>query len=164
MIHLTFKNSPELDLKVPSLTYPGVIALTPRKSLLVAGSGQMAFHEIFIDWNNLKVLKTRELCVPLPPLREGCGEVRLLWGSYRGIPVMRDWLSLFSVKREFNKLFCVIRDLKVLRDPWRTWTINRYSWFHHSIWRYFEMPVLRKTWKTYFKTENIKCDKQQTSL
>ena len=38
-------------------------------------------------------------------------------GSYRGIPVMRDWLILFSVKREFNKLFFVIRDLKVLRDP-----------------------------------------------
>ena len=60
-------------------------------------------------------------------------------GSYRGIPVMRDWLILFSVKREFNKLFFVIRDLKVLRDPWRTWIINRYSWFHHSIWRDFEM-------------------------
>ena len=26
---------------------------------------------------------------------------------------MRDWLILFSVKREFNKLFFVIRDLKV---------------------------------------------------
>ena len=38
-------------------------------------------------------------------------------GSYRGITVMRDWLILFSVKREFNKLFFVIRDLKVLRDP-----------------------------------------------
>ena len=38
-------------------------------------------------------------------------------GSYRGIPVMRDWLILSSVKREFNKLFFVIRDLKVLRDP-----------------------------------------------
>ena len=46
---------------------------------------------------------------------------------------------LFSVKREFDKLFFVIRDLKVLGDPWRTWIINRYSWFHHSIWRYFEM-------------------------
>ena len=77
-------------------------------------------------------------------------------GSYRGIPVMRDRLILFSVKREFNKLFFVIRHLKVLRDPWRTWIINRYSWFHHSIWRDFEMRVLRKT---YFKTENIKCDK-----
>ena len=38
-------------------------------------------------------------------------------GPYRGIPVMCDWLILFSVKREFNKLFFVIRDLKVLRDP-----------------------------------------------
>ena len=31
--------------------------------------------------------------------------------------MMRDWLILFSVKLEFNKLFFVIRDLKVLRDP-----------------------------------------------
>ena len=46
---------------------------------------------------------------------------------------------LFSVKREFNKLFFVIRDLKVLGDPWRTWIINLCSWFHHSIWRDFEM-------------------------
>ena len=86
-----------------------------------------------------------------------CPCLLVVWGgSYRGITVMRDWLILFSVKREFNKLFFVIRDLKVLRDPWRTWIINRYSWFHHSIWRDFEMRVLRKT---YFKTENIKCDK-----
>ena len=34
-----------------------------------------------------------------------------------------DWF-LSSVKREFNKLFFVIRDLKVLRDPWRTWIIT----------------------------------------
>ena len=38
-------------------------------------------------------------------------------GSYRGITVMQDWLILFSVKHEFNKLFFLIRDLKVLRDP-----------------------------------------------
>ena len=25
------------------------------------------------------------------------------------------------------------RDLKVLRDPWKTWIINWYSWFYHSI-------------------------------
>ena len=31
--------------------------------------------------------------------------------------MMRDYLILFSVKREFTKLFFVIRDLKVLRDP-----------------------------------------------
>ena len=30
-------------------------------------------------------------------------------GSYRGMPVMRDWLILFSVKREFNEI--------ILRDP-----------------------------------------------
>ena len=34
-------------------------------------------------------------------------------GSYRGIRVMRDYLILFSVKRECRKLFFLIRDLKV---------------------------------------------------
>ena len=38
-------------------------------------------------------------------------------GSYRCILVMREKLILFSVKREFRKLFFVIGDLKVLRDP-----------------------------------------------
>ena len=38
-------------------------------------------------------------------------------GSYRGIPVIRDKLILFSVKRELRKLFFVIRDLKVFGDP-----------------------------------------------
>jgi len=41
------------------------------------------------------------------------------------------------VKREFRKLFFVICDLKVLRDPWRTWISNRYSWFNYSILRDF---------------------------
>ena len=31
--------------------------------------------------------------------------------------MMRDWLILFFVKREFRKLFFVARDLRVLRDP-----------------------------------------------
>ena len=47
--------------------------------------------------------------------------------------LIRRFLILFSVKREVRKLFFVTRDLKVLRDPRRTWTFNRYSWFHHSI-------------------------------
>ena len=34
-------------------------------------------------------------------------------GSYRGILVMRDKLILSFVKRELEKLFFVIRDLKV---------------------------------------------------
>ena len=37
-------------------------------------------------------------------------------GSYRGIPVMRDKLILFSVKCEFRKLFFLIPDLKVFGD------------------------------------------------
>ena len=53
------------------------------------------------------------------------------------------WLAdlIFFVKREFRKLFFVIRDPKVLRDPWRTWIINRYSWFYHSILRDFQTRV-----------------------
>ena len=49
--------------------------------------------------------------------RIACSLTTLLRGSYRGILVMRDYLILFSVKREFRKLFFVTRDLKVLRDP-----------------------------------------------
>ena len=49
----------ELELKMPSSTGPGVIALTPQKSLLVASSVQVdpVLYEIFMDWNNLKVVK-----------------------------------------------------------------------------------------------------------
>jgi len=36
--------------------------------------------------------------------------INLTKGSHRGIFVMRDQLILFSVKREFKKLFFVIRD------------------------------------------------------
>ena len=64
-------------------------------------------------------------------------------GSYRGILVMCDYLILFSVKHEFRKLFLVIRDLKVFRDPVRTCIINRHSGFYHSILRDFETQVLR---------------------
>ena len=53
---------------MPSSTDPGVIALTPQKSLLVASSVQLdpVLYEIFMDWNNLKVVKMREIIVPLP--------------------------------------------------------------------------------------------------
>ena len=34
-------------------------------------------------------------------------------------------------------------DRKVLRDPWRTWIINQYSWFYHFILRDFRMQVLQ---------------------
>ena len=82
----TFDSS-ELELKVPSLTYPGVIALTPQKSLLVAGSVQLdpGLYEIFMDWNSLKVLKMREICVPLPEEEdEEYGGIGLLCGSPDG--------------------------------------------------------------------------------
>ena len=38
-------------------------------------------------------------------------------GWYRGILVTRDQLILFSMKREFRKLFFVTCDLKVSCDP-----------------------------------------------
>ena len=34
-------------------------------------------------------------------------------------------------------------DLKVLRDPWRTWIIDWYLWFYLSILRDFERQVLQ---------------------
>ncbi|XP_073248030.1 uncharacterized protein [Porites lutea] len=82
----TFDSS-ELELKVPSLSYPGVIALTPQKSLLVAGSVELdpGLYEIFMDWNSLKVLKMREICVPLPDEEdEEYGGIGLLCGSPDG--------------------------------------------------------------------------------
>ena len=54
------------------------------------------------------------------------------------------WLpDLFPVKCEFKKLYFMIHYLKVLRDPWRTWIINRYLWFYHSVLCDFEMQVLQ---------------------
>ena len=81
----TFDSS-ELELKVPSLTYPGVIALTPQKSLLVAGSVELdpGLYEIFMDWNSFKVLKMREICVPLPEEDEEYGGIGLVCGSPDG--------------------------------------------------------------------------------
>lgn len=40
-------------------------------------------------------------------------------GLYRGILVMWEYvlLIIFSMKHEFRKLFFVVHDLKVLRDP-----------------------------------------------
>ena len=81
----TFDSS-ELELKVPSLSYPGVIALTPQKSLLVAGLVQLdpGLYEIFMDWKNLKVLKMREICVPLPEEDEEYEGIGLLCCSPDG--------------------------------------------------------------------------------
>ena len=69
---------------------------------------------------------------------------------------------LFSVKREFRKLFFVTRDLKVLRDPWRTGIINRYSRFYHSILRNVETQFLRMVrviyaeWRRYAISKYLK--------
>ena len=61
----TFDSS-ELEIKVPFLTYPGALALSPERNILVAGSVGIdsGLCEICMDWENLKVLKTRELCIP----------------------------------------------------------------------------------------------------
>ena len=42
-----------------------------------------------------------------------CGMLR---GSYRGIFVMRDQIISFTVKRDFKKIFFVIRDAHISRD------------------------------------------------
>lgn len=54
---------PELDVEIPSLSYTGVVYLSPQKSLLVAGAPEVdcGLFEVCIDWDNLKVLKIREL-------------------------------------------------------------------------------------------------------
>ena len=75
-----------------------MIALTPQKSLLVAGSVQLDPHlcEIFMDWNNLKVLKMREVCVPLPGKEdEDYGGIGLLCCSPDG--------ELIRAEYEFGK-------------------------------------------------------------
>ena len=44
------------------------------------------------------------------------------------------WLADFIFREcEFRKFLFVIRDLKVLRDLWKTLVINRYLWFYHSV-------------------------------
>ena len=57
---------PELDVEIPSLSYTGVIYLSPQKSLLVAGAPEVdcGLFDVCIDWDNLKVLKIRELYIP----------------------------------------------------------------------------------------------------
>ena len=61
-------DSAELDIKVPSLCYPGAIALSPERNILVTGSEGLdpdsGLYEICMDWDNLKVLKTRKICIP----------------------------------------------------------------------------------------------------
>ena len=93
--------------QVNYLILPPLIALNRKLYLFFNASFNSSIKAMeiaLIDW--IRKFKTNATIVE---------NVRR--GSYRGIPVMRDWLILFSVKREFNKLFFVIRDLKVLRDP-----------------------------------------------
>ena len=105
-----------------------------------------------LSWGTERTLGTRsqrsvspifiELCMEshVCTLRRGTNiaAVRVVQGYSRVA-----WLAdlIFFVTREFRKLFFVIRDPKVLRDPWRTWIINRYSWFYHSILRDFQTRV-----------------------
>lgn len=52
-----------IEDKYLTMTYPGPIALSPRRNLLVtdAFNGGEGVYEIFVDWDNLKVLKSREI-------------------------------------------------------------------------------------------------------
>ena len=77
-----------------------------------------------------------------------CGSTN--WTLLRGYKESRTGLFSWCVISSFyfpwyvnlRKLFFMTRDLKVLRDPWRTWIINQYSWFHHPILHDFETHFL----------------------
>ena len=69
---------------------------------------------------------------------------------YRSILVMRDWLILFSVKREcIHDRTYTTGDLKVLRDPWRN--LNSWRSSVTVFWVTFTIDKitfkLRETWK-----------------
>ena len=87
--------------------------------------------------------KTCKLKVDL--LMKGIRFARAIEWYSRVLIKGRDAGLAHSIFREtwIWKLFFLIRDLKVLRDPWRTWIINRYSWFYHSTLRDFETQVLQ---------------------
>ena len=59
---------------------------------------------------------------------------RLWRGSYRGIFVIRDYLFLFFMNREFcvnsSELFFVFHDQMVVRAPRKTRINNRYPWYY----------------------------------
>ena len=91
----------ELELKVPSSIDPGVIALTPQKSLLVASSVQVdpVLYEVLMDWNNLKVVKMREIIVPLPEEEdEEDRQIGLLCCSPDGKVILADLTNLDNMK------------------------------------------------------------------
>ena len=91
----------ELELKVPSSIDPGVIALTPQKSLLVASSVQVdpVLYEVLMDWNNLKVVKMREIIVPLPEEEdEEDRQIGLLCCSPDGKVILADLTNLDNIK------------------------------------------------------------------
>ena len=52
-----------IEDKYLTMTYPGAIALSPRRNLLVtdAFNGGEGVYEIAIDWDNLKVLDSKEI-------------------------------------------------------------------------------------------------------
>ena len=63
----------------------------------------------------------------------------------QGYMYSQDKLILFFVKQKFKKLFYVIRNPKVLRDPWITCIIYQYLWFYYTVlYMIFEMQVLQK--------------------
>lgn len=64
------------------VTYPGAMALSPRGSLLVtdAFDHRHGVYEIFIDWDNLKVLGSREI-IPADQEAEDESGIILLWCS-----------------------------------------------------------------------------------
>ena len=55
----------EIDSKDLPVDYPGAVALSPGGNLLLSDAFSFGdLYEIFIDWDNLKILKSRELIIP----------------------------------------------------------------------------------------------------
>jgi len=68
-------------------------------------------------------------------------------------------LIFFSMKHEFKKLFFLVRDLKVLRGPWRTWTFtDQYICDFTTLFYVILRHEASGRFIKIIKTENIKCD------
>jgi len=60
----------EIDKDLP-MTYPGFLALSPKKTLLVLSGFGEGVYEILMDWDNLKVTSSREIELGLDYESEG---------------------------------------------------------------------------------------------
>ncbi|XP_078358870.1 uncharacterized protein LOC144643480 [Oculina patagonica] len=92
------------DLDLPS-PCPGALAWSPARNLLLAGEHNKysggGVYEIFIDWDNLKVLKSREI---IPEVEDDDSNIILLCCSpdYKVTTFSYDQAILSSAKVSFN--------------------------------------------------------------